>query len=212
MRISAAELETTVMKAAIGAGVVSGIAIEIGKAAVSLSDHGIDASAVIATALENLDRQDANRFRWSTTRAAAFSFQKPCIYLPSWLALRYATCSRLGRIKSSPRNLDVPILVVSLLAARHFDVNARHSADDQPTAACANGWFTIAENQISAWQHPGDIEFSRGFLEGSIDQVRTARAIEVDDELASDEHVCRSVFGIRIRNVTAARSWCRSHR
>ena len=158
MRISAAELETTVMKAAIGAGVVSGIAIEIGKAAVSLSDHGIDASAVIAIALENLDRQDANGFAVDDARNGIFL--PKALYLSAILAgPSIADLLASGQDKIVARDLDVLILAVSLLAARHFDVNARHSADDQPTATCANGWFTIAENQISAWRHPGDIEF-----------------------------------------------------
>ena len=77
MHISAAELETTVMRAAIGAGVVYGIAIEIGKAAVALSDHGIDASTVIATALENLDRQDANGFAVDDACNGIFLLKSP---------------------------------------------------------------------------------------------------------------------------------------
>ena len=181
MHISAAELETTVMRAAIGAGVVYGIAIEIGKAAVALSDHGVDASTVIATALENLDRQDANGF--AVDDACNGIFLPKARYLSAILA-GPSICDLLasGQNKIIARNLDVPILVVSLLSVRHLGVNARHSADDQPTATCANGRFMFAENQVSAWRHPGDIEFSRGFLEGSTDQVRTAHAIEVDDE------------------------------
>ncbi|MBG04952.1 MAG: hypothetical protein CMM59_12860 [Rhodospirillaceae bacterium] len=181
MHISAAELETTVMKAAIGAGVASGIAIEIGKAAVALSDHGIDASTVIAIALKNLDRKDANGFAIDDARNGIFLPKAG--YLSAILA-GPSICDLLasGQNKIIARDLDVPILAVSLLAARRLGVNARHSAEDLPTATCANGRFTIAENQVSAWRHPGDIEFSLESPEGSIDQVRTARANEVDGE------------------------------
>ena len=202
MHISAAELETTVMRAAIGAGVEYGIAIEIGKAAVALSDHGIDASTVIATALENLDRQDANGF--AVDDACNGIFLSKARYLSAILAgSSIGDLLASGQDKIIARNLDVPILAVSLLAARHLDVNA-HTVPtiSQPPLARTEG--SRLPRTRYRQRHPGDIEFSRGFLEGSTDQVRTATPSKWMTKMASDHHVCRSVFGIRIRNVTAA--------
>ena len=152
MHISAAELETTVMRAATGAGVVYGTALKSAKQPlrfpITVSMHDGDCNRIGKSRSTGCER-------FAVDDACNGIFLPKARYLSAILA-GPSICDLLasGQNKIIARNLDVPILVVSLLAVRHLGVNARHSADDQPTATCANGRFVFAENQVSTWRHP----------------------------------------------------------
>jgi len=179
MHISAAELETTVVKAVVGAGVTFGVANEIGRAALALSRQGMDAPTIIATALDKIDQKDAGTFVIEKARAGTFV---PINGYLSAILAGPSICDLLASAQATitARFLDVPALVVAQLAARQLNAVADHKAGDFPSIYCANGQFAIAGNRISAWCRTADIEFSAHAPEESVDERQIHHAIDVD--------------------------------
>lgn len=180
MHISAAELETIVKKAVIGAGAPYGTGKEIGTAALALSNQNIDPSPVVALVLEGLKGHEVGQFHLGDAIHGHFV---PTGSHISTILAGPSICDLLasGQDTVITQSLDSPLLAIALIAARSLNAEIHDTAGNLQSVRCKDGEFSIAKEEISSWCHTADIKFCSLPDRGATKHKQTNRAIEVND-------------------------------
>ena len=180
MHVSAAELETNIKTAVIGAGAPAGIGVEIGKAALALSHQNVDPSPIVALALENLKGSEAGQFH---IEEAIHGYFVPTGSHISTILAGPSICDllALGQDTVLAHALDSPLLAIALIAARSLNAEIHDTAGNLQPVRCENGKFNIVKEEIESWHNTADLKFCLRPEKIKAKQTQKNGAIEAND-------------------------------